>query len=451
MTTQEYIKELLAKATAAGFSAAEVRFTEQESFSVRVLEQEIENYAVNKTRTLSFRGLYNGKMGTATSEALDASAMVMLIDAALESAKLIEDESAQFIFAGSPKYEAVNIFNPALEEVSPQEKIEFAMAMERYAKACDPRVVQLQGCGVTSGVNTEIIANTTGLFLVEKSNMISAMVVPVVREGALAGNERAFAISRNFATMDAQKLAEKAVRKTIRGLGGTPVPSAQVPIVLEADVAASLLASFTSIFSADTAQKGRSLFKGKEGEQVAAPLVTLLDDPLMHDGFRSRSFDSEGVAVQVKKVIEGGKLTTLLHNLKTAAIAGVASTGNATAGGRQDIAPFNFMLMPAEGSSSQTLEQLYAGVGEGVLITRFDGMNAGINPDSGDFSLSSKGVRIEGGKLTTAVAQITVAGNFYSLLQNIVAMGDDLTFTPPMFAYVGSPSLHVQGLSIAGG
>ena len=72
-----------------------------------------------------------------------------------------------------------------------------------------------------------------------------------------------------------------------------------------------------------------SLLNGREGEAIAAPCVTLMDDPLLPGGFSSYPFDDEGVACRTKAVVEAGVLKTLLHNRKTAKKQGIASTGNA--------------------------------------------------------------------------------------------------------------------------
>jgi len=89
-------------------------------------------------------------------------------------------------------------------------------------------------------------------------------------------------------------------------------------------------------------------------------------------------------------------------------------------------------------------------VGEGLLITDLQGLHAGANGISGDFSLGAKGYRIEGGKIGAPVEQITVAGNFFKVLENIVEVGSDLHFGMPGGTVVGSPSLWIKGLSVAG-
>ena len=94
-----------------------------------------------------------------------------------------------------------------------------------------------------------------------------------------------------------------------------------------------------------------------------------------------------------------------------------------------------------------SLDDLMKEINEGVIITDLAGLHSGANTVSGDFSLAAKGFYVENGKKSFPVEQITVAGNYFDLLKNITAIGNDLKF--PM-SNVGSPSVIVEGLSIAG-
>ena len=163
----------------------------------------------------------------------------------------------------------------------------------------------------------------------------------------------------------------------------------------------------------------------------------------------STPFDGEGVPTSYKEIISGGKLTTLLHNLKTAKKQGVKSTGNGSRPSYASpvgIAPTNFYIKPGEAG----LDEMAAKLGDGLVITRLEGLHAGANPISGDFSLGAKGYKVENGRLGGAVKQITIAGNFYQLLKDIVEVGSDLRFGFPGAACFGSPSVRVSKLSVAG-
>ena len=222
-----------------------------------------------------------------------------------------------------------------------------------------------------------------------------------------------------------------------------------MPVVMDKAAMRTMLATFAGVFSAEAAQKGLSLLGGKEGGNVAASAVTIWDDPSDGLGLAGMPFDGEGVPTQKKAVVENGKLNTLLYTLKSAKKAGKNTTGNAARASYMSIvgtAPTNFYIAPGK----NTVEQLYQMAGNGVRIDELMGTHAGANPISGDFSLSCKGMKIENGKLTGPVEQITVSGNFYKLLEGIRAVGDDLWFGFPGVCSVGSPSVLVEGLSIAG-
>ncbi len=77
------------------------------------------------------------------------------------------------------------------------------------------------------------------------------------------------------------------------------------------------------------------------------------------------------------------------------------------------------------------------------------GQHAGANAVSGEFSLSAKGFLVEKGNITRPVEQITVAGNFFSLLKDVVALGND-TFRDVGGYVLEMPSILIGSLSVAG-
>ncbi len=175
-----------------------------------------------------------------------------------------------------------------------------------------------------------------------------------------------------------------------------------------------------------------------------------MDDPFHPESPARKNFDGEGCPTYTKNVIENGVLKTLLYNMKTAAVAGRETTGNASKGSYDatvGIRPFTMYLA----NGDMTEEELLAKAGNGVYITSLGGLHAGADPISGDFSLQSAGFMIEGGKKTDYVKSFTVAGNFYEMLKNITALANNCTLPRAMGSTAfGSPSVLVDGLSIAG-
>ena len=445
MRQDDFLNLLFQKAREAGLSEYEAYLATGDSFEASVHAGELIAYNVSSTMGLGFRALVNGRMGYASTQALDEDAADMLVKGVIGSATLTETDDAQFLYAGGA-VKTLDLFNPALEEVSDAEKVKMALELEKMALAVDPRITT-DGCAVVYGAGGRRIVNSKGLDVSFRDNALGAYVSAIAREGERAGSATRFRMERG-GMPGLDRIAEQASREAIDFISAEPVASGRYPVVFRASAAQELLAAFAEAFSADEAQRGLSKLKGREGETVAAACVTLVDDPLNPAGLAAVPFDGEGVPARTKAVIDEGKLTTLLHNLKTAAKQGVASTGNAARGYSSAIAvaPTNFFFKP----SDEPVESLLRMAEGGLLITEMQGLHSGGNVVSGDFSYGAKGYRIEGGRLAQPVDQITVAGNFYDLLLAMRAVGSDLEFGQPGRSCFGSPSLYVGELSIAG-
>jgi len=250
--------------------------------------------------------------------------------------------------------------------------------------------------------------------------------------------------------IDNAKMTAKAAEDAVRKLGGEPPATGVYPVVFHPEAMSSLLGVFSSIFSSENAQKGLSRLNGQEGQVIANQCVTLVDDPFHKDAFTQINFDSEGCPTHKKNVIENGTLNTLLYNMKTAAVAGKETTGNAGKAGYDgavNVRPFAMYLAAGELSE----DELLAKAGNGIMITSLGGLHAGANPISGDFSLQSSGYTIVDGKKGDYIKSFTVAGNFYDLLKNITALSDKMVIPTPLgFTVFGSPYVLVENLSIAG-
>lgn len=277
-------------------------------------------------------------------------------------------------------------------------------------------------------------------------NNLSAYVVPIIQDNSEKYDGTGYVMAKKIDDIDPKSLAKQGLEEALSRIGGKSIPSGKYKIIINNEAMVSLLGTFSGIFNAEQAQKGLSLLKGKEGEIIASDVVTLIDDPHLKDGLGTTSFDDEGVATIKKEIISKGKLNTLLYNLKTAHKAGIKSTGNgfkASYASIVGVSATNFYINPGD----KSFEELCNEVKEGVIITDFAGLHSGASAVTGDFSLAAKGFMIENGKKSFPVEQITVAGNFFTLLKDIEEVGSDLKF--PMSS-IGCPSVVVKELSIAG-
>lgn len=445
MQLDVFRKNVLAAAKEAGLEQAEIYTVRADSLRVMAMGGQVADYAVADKLGVSLRGLFEGRMGYCSTQALDEEAIAQLIEGVKESAQLCEGEQEESIYPGDESYAQAECFAPELEKVTAEEKVALARALEAAVAPYDPRL-KCNMAGVSTSSDEVALENSFGLQLKNRDNMIMAHVSVAAREGDKVASGHAGRAVRDIKEINIDELVREAGDEAIAGLEGAPVPSGAYDVVIKNGTMVDLMSTFCGVFSAENAQQGLSLLKDKEGTQVAAPCVTIVDDPLREGGYATCPFDAEGVAAYKKTVIEAGRLNTLLHNRKTAAKAGVKSTGNASKASYASpvkVAPTNFYMEAGEMSFDALLETL----GDGLLITDVAGLHSGANAVSGDFSLLCSGFIVEGGKKGRAVKQITVAGNFLKLLESIEAIADDLKFPSQP---IGCPSVLVKGMSIAG-
>ncbi|MDR3598734.1 TldD/PmbA family protein [Clostridium sp.] len=439
-------EELFKEAKNSGFEECEIYYSDSESLSLNIYEGEVEKYKLNNTFGLSFRGKINNKMGYSYTEILDEEAIKTLITNARDAALSIENDDVQFIYEGDKEYKEVNSYKKELENIKPDELISLALDMEKECKKQCNKVVNFQGCGIGYGKSTYGIINSKGLNLKNETNSLTAYVVPIVEDNNQKYDGSGYVMAKKVEDIKPEELAKQGLEEALSKIGGKSIPSGKYKIIINNEAMVSLLGTFSGIFNAEQAQKGLSLLKGKEGEIIASDIVTLIDDPHLEDGLGTTSFDDEGVATYKKEIITNGKLNTLLYNLKTAHKAGVKSTGNgfkSSYASTIGVSSTNFYIEPGK----KSFEELCKNVKDGVIITEFAGLHSGASAVTGDFSLAAKGFMIEDGKKSFPVEQITVAGNFFTLLKDIEEVGSDLKF--PMSS-IGCPSVVVKELSVAG-
>ncbi|MBC6003329.1 TldD/PmbA family protein [Paeniclostridium sp. NSJ-45] len=446
MDFKEFKNILFEKALNEGFEDCEIYYTDGEDISITVYEGEVEKYNLDKSFGLSFRGMLNGKMGYSYTEILDDKAIDMLIKNAKEASKCIESTDEQFIYEGDKNYSKVQTYSEKLENIDAAKLIEIVLDLEKQTKEYSDKVVNISSCKVSYSSSKNGIYNTKGLELSNKGNLIIAYVIPIVEDNNEKQDGMGYKIADSLEEIDTKEIAKQGVKEALSKLGGSTISSGNYKTIIYNEAMASLLETFADIFSGEAAQRGLSLLKGKEGEVIASNIVSIVDDPLLDKGLASTPFDDEGVATFKKDIVSNGVLNTLLHNLKTAHKANVKTTGNgfkASYSSPVSVEPTNFYIEKGEASIKELMKE----VKEGIMVTDFAGLHSGANSITGDFSLAAKGFYIKDGKKEYPVEQITVAGNFFDLLKNIKFIGNDLSFP---ISSVGSPSVIVEGLSIAG-
>lgn len=448
MNYTEFKEAVIASAKSNGLTEYELYYAADEGVDVNVLYHELNNFTTSNAAGACFRCVSEGKMGYASTELFTEEEAERIVAAAISNANYIENTDSAFIHGAGDTYREV----PAQEADTPSaaQLIDLALSIQESAYQKDPHVAD--GTRTIAGYGKQQVAlcNSKGLDLSYSQDYTAIVSIITAAEGDEIYNCHK-AKAGKFHALDTEKIVTDAVEYAVSRIGEDTIPTGTYTIAFSNNITATMLNTFFTAFSGQAAQRGLSLIAGKEGTAVASPLVSITDDPFHEDSLVQIPFDSEGVATYSKKVVENGVLKTLLHNLTTAAKAGVASTGNGTKANYAsdvEVRPYSFYMEPGDSGSR---EDIFEKIQNGIYVTEFNGLHAGANPLSGDFSLSSAGYLIEDGKKGRPIKNFTVSGNYYQWLKDISMVGSDLEFGMPSgTSCFGGPTVVVENVAVAG-
>lgn len=432
-------------------NADELKITEYDLFyyygvstGIFAFDGDIDSYSDQTDLGICFRCIVDGKMGYSHTQLLNEEEALRIVKDAQSSSEVIESGDYVEIFKGSARYAEI----PEQEDIPCDIKAlkQTALDIEKYCKEADSRVVSVPYAATEYSMMEDALLNCHGLDLKSSGTYYSAVCQVVLEENGKKYVGTKSQIKNKQSEIDPKYIAYEAVKKATKTIGGSSIKSGKYPVIFQNDMASALFSTFSGIFSADAAQKGLSLLAGKEGEQIASPVITLADDPLYPDSPLKWNFDAEGVATYSKNIIENGMLKTLVYDLKSAKKASRESTGNGRKGSYTSnvgVGLYNLVMK----SGDISFDELVKKAGNGILITELKGLHAAANATSGEFSLESKGFIIEDGKIGHPIELFTVAGNFFELLKNISDISNDAEIDDSMNVF---PSILVNDLSIAG-
>jgi PmbA protein len=442
------LAELCARAVDAAEPGEEVEAYAEETrrTRVRVRGGEIEEFVFAESRGVGVRVMAGGRQGYAYAADPSADEIAAVVGAARESARFAEPDDGNVLPSLAPVEPLPEIFRPAQLEVPPERKVDVALELERVAVSTDPSVRKVESADHGDSVGRVVLASTAGGPLEYRRTDTYASAVCLAERDGETQTGFAFRLARDAEALEWAEAGREAATRAARLLGATKPNSERTPVVLDPYAAASFLSVLAGALSADSVQKGRSLFASLVGELVASEAVTLIDDGRLLDGSSAAPFDDEGVATGRTPLIEAGVLRGFLHNHRTATRGGSASTGNAARGGYRTVpgvSPSNLFVSP--GSVDQA--KLLGRAGRAVYVQEVSGLHSGANPISGEFSVGATGLRIVDGALGEPLREMTIASTLLDVLKGVAVVGSDLRFVG---GSVGSPTILVEQMTVGG-
>jgi PmbA protein len=437
---------VIERAKKDGATAADVMIREDDSFSVTVRMGEIETLKQAISRSLMLR-VFIGKR-TALSHTSDLTPNVVqgLVDETVEMARLTSEDDS----AGLPEHAVhrdgfpeLQLIDPSWEEVTPAERIDFAMRTEAAALSTDKAITNSEGASFDYARSQVTLANTLGFNGTYQGSSAGLYCVPIAQSSVGMQRDHWMSAARHRKQMELpEDIGRKAAQRALRRLGARKIPTAEGPIVFDPLTARSLLGHLFEAVSGSSIYRRSSFLIDQIGQRVAAENITVVDDALIPAGLGSSPFDDEGVPTRVTPIIENGVLRNYLHTAYTARKLASQPTGNGsrTASGAVTIGPTNFYLKPGK----YTPEEIIRSIKRGLYVVELIGF--GVNTVTGDYSRGAVGIWVENGEFVHPVQEVTIAGNLRDMLNNIEMVGNDVTF----LGSIAAPTLKIGNMVISG-
>jgi PmbA protein len=444
---EEVARRAVEAAADAGATDAEAWVEEATSRNIRVYEGEVESLSDAGGRGVGVRAFVDGRSGYAYGTDLSEAGIAEVAGAARAAAEAADPDE----FGGLPdefgSTPVEGLAAPGLRDWSTERKVELALAVERAARA-RPGVTQVENAIYSDAEGSVALANSRGFEAGYDATQVWAYASAFAGEGADLMTGLGVQLGREPGELDPEAIGAEAGDRALALVGARQPESRRCPVVLDAFVAASFVGFIGSMLSAESVQRGRSLFADREGDEIANAAIALTDDPTDPEGPSSAPFDGEGSASRRTPLIGDGRLLTFLFDARTARRAGRATTANASRGSYRSppsVGTTNLVLQPG----SHDLEGLFREAGEGLFVTDVAGLHSGVNPVSGTFSVGASGRLIEGGEPGTPVRELTIASDLVSMLRAVREVGSVGRWVP-FGGSVKAPPILVGEMAISG-
>jgi TldD protein len=369
------------------------------------------------------------------------------------------------VMAPPPKGTNIRLYTDAdpMADASFAGKIDLLKEIDAYARALDPRVVQVSAT-LSAGLQEVEILRPEGLHLRDIRPMARLNVSLIVedkgrREQGGTGGGGRYGLARLLEPAHWQPLLREALRIALVNLDAVPAPAGMMDVVLGPGWPGILLhEAIGHGLEGDFNRKKTSAFAGLMGQMIAAPGVTVLDDGTLPDRRGSISIDDEGTPSARNVLIEDGRLVSYMQDRQNARLMGVAPTGN---GRRESFAhiPMPRMTNTYMLGGKDDPAGIVAGLKDGIWAVGFGGGQVDIT--NGKFVFScTEAYRVRNGVVGEAVKGATLIGDGATALKQIRAIGNDMALDPGIGncgkagqwvpVGVGQPTLLIGGLTVGG-
>ena len=460
MIDQDVLERVLGTAVRGGAEFAEVFAEDKRSTSAGLDDGRIEQVTSGRDRGAGIRVVRGDTTGFAHTADLTEGGLLAAAEAAAAAASHGGGgvrEVALTRRAGT----AVNTVERYPDDVPKAAKVELLRRVDDAARSAGAAIVQVSA-GYGDSRRRILVANTDGV-LAEDEQVRALMRISVVANGD-AGMQTGFQSMGQtvgfevFDRVDVEELARDAARQALVKLAARPAPSGTMPVVIKQGSGGVLFHEACGHgLEADLVAKGASVYKGKRGELVASPLVTLVDDGTMSAEWGAIGIDDEGHPSQYNVLIQDGVLTDYMWDYLRSRKEGRAQSGNGRRQSYQHL-PMVRMTNTYVLNGTEEPDDIVRATERGVYVAKLGG--GSVNTATGDFVFGmTEAYLIEDGQITEPLREGNLMGNGPQVLRDIDLLGNDFAMGNPgtcgkdgqgVPVGDGQPTLRVKALTIGG-
>jgi PmbA protein len=439
---RELLGNLLDRAKASGADSADALFVESISLSVARRLGNPENLERSESADLGLRAFVGKRQAIVSSSDTSDSALDELVTRVVAMAKSVPEDP----YCGLADRDQLATDIPDLDMCDDLEPD--ANVMEGWAQEAEDAARAVEGVSNSEGAEagwgkySVALASTNGFSQSYSRSGFSLSASVLAGSGTEMERDYDYSSAVYASDLTApREIGRSAGEKAVRRLNPRKVETGQVPVVYDPRVSRSIIGHLAGAVSGTAVARGTTFLKDSLEKEIFSTSVNIIDDPLRKRGLRSKPFDGEGLATRPLNIIDKGRLTTWVLDLRSARQLGMQSTGHASRGTSGPPSPSMSNLYLEAGA--QGPKELIKNITSGFYITELIGF--GVNQVTGDYSRGASGFWIENGELTFPVSEVTVAGKLVDMFANITPASD------LEFRYgTDAPTLLIEGMTVAG-
>ncbi|WP_289055595.1 TldD/PmbA family protein [Carboxylicivirga marina] len=418
-----------------GASEVAASISNSRSVEIEVREQKIETIKESTSNGLNLNIYRDHKYSGHSTNNLNKKDLEKFISEAVEATKFLTAD--EFRELPDPSLyptdlsKDLKLEDKSYANVTPEQRVNISKEIEQVARSKSDKIISATG-GFSDDYSESVLVHSNGLVADRASTSFWAGGSVTIKDGDARPEGWHWGGDRYFTKMpSAQELGAKSAENALRKVGQTKIASGKYDMLIENRTSGRLLSLFFGAMRARSIQQKSSYLDGMVGEQIASPLLTIIDDPFIEGGFASRLYDGQGIAAHKRTMIEKGVLKEYYIDNYYGKKLGMKPNG----GSNSNIL-FDY--------GSRDFDGIVKDVQNGIFVTSFNGGNS--NSTTGDFSFGVSGFLVEGGKIVKAVNEMNISGNSKEFWKQLAEVGND----PYKYSSILSPTLLFEDIDFSG-